>query len=604
MGATFPLMLAYIGEQCETRDSFSFLYQANVLGAMSGTLLTVVAFVELFGLQGTLWVAAAGNLAVSLVGGILAWKNRQGASTRLSTRPTVPAIPATVGEPNRWTRWILFCTGFSAMGMEVVWVRLFAPVLKTQVYSFAAIVFAYLGATALGSLVYRKHLQRGVVYSSAQLTAFLAVAAFLPIIIGDPRWLLSSYTVDGHVSSRVGALTVLASLFPLCAALGYLTPGLIDEYSKGRPKEAGWAYSLNVLGCILGPLVASYVLLPLLSERHSLIALSLPFVGFCFLNLKSLLPVQRKFAIAGALVAAAWASFYATDFESQQRRLFPNGSVRRDYAASVISNGKGFERQLLVNGIGVTRLHPVTKFMVHLPAAFHTGRPKSALVICFGMGTTFRSALSWDMETTAVELVPSVTRAFEFYHPDAPALLSNPKGHVVIDDGRRFLNRTKETFDLIVIDPPPPPEAAGSSLLYSTEFYAAARRHLNPHGILQAWYPGGEVVTGQAVVRSLADSFPHVRAFVSVFELGGVHFLASMDPIEARTPDEFIAATPEQARKDLGEWYPAGDSFPYLSKVLASELAIETLLNPDDHLKITDDRPFNEYFLLRRWDDF
>ena len=36
------------------------------------------------------------------------------------------------------------------MAMEVVWTRAFAPVLKTQVYSFALIVFTYLGATFFG----------------------------------------------------------------------------------------------------------------------------------------------------------------------------------------------------------------------------------------------------------------------------------------------------------------------------------------------------------------------------------------------------------------------------------------------------------------------
>ena len=39
------------------------------------------------------------------------------------------------------------------MAMEVVWTRIFTPVLKTQVYSFALIVFVYLGATLVGSLL-------------------------------------------------------------------------------------------------------------------------------------------------------------------------------------------------------------------------------------------------------------------------------------------------------------------------------------------------------------------------------------------------------------------------------------------------------------------
>src|SRR5262245_34474658 len=52
MRATFPLMLSYVREREPTEShSFSYLYLANVLGAMSGTLLTAVVFVELFGFR-------------------------------------------------------------------------------------------------------------------------------------------------------------------------------------------------------------------------------------------------------------------------------------------------------------------------------------------------------------------------------------------------------------------------------------------------------------------------------------------------------------------------------------------------------------------------
>ena len=60
----------------------------------------------------------------------------------------------------------------------------------------------------------------------------------------------------------------------------------------------------------------------------------------------------------------------------------------------------------------------------------------------------------------------------------------------MVDDGRRYLERTGEKFDVIAIDPPPPVNAAASSLLYSEEFYAAAKRHLQPGGILPQWLPG------------------------------------------------------------------------------------------------------------------
>src|SRR5208282_5113416 len=62
MGTTFPFMMAYMREQDRNNtQSFSFLYLANVLGAMSGTLLTALVLVELFGFRHTLWLVAAGN---------------------------------------------------------------------------------------------------------------------------------------------------------------------------------------------------------------------------------------------------------------------------------------------------------------------------------------------------------------------------------------------------------------------------------------------------------------------------------------------------------------------------------------------------------------
>jgi len=237
--------------------------------------------------------------------------------------------------------------------------------------------------------------------------------------------------------------------------------------------------------------------------------------------------------------------------------------------------------------------------MVHLPLALQKEKPSSALIICFGMGTSYRSALSWDVDTTAVELVPSVTNAFGFYHADALACLANPKGKIVIDDGRRYLMRTRDKFDVIIVDPPPPPEAAGSSLLYSTEFYELAKQHLKPGGILQAWIPLSAGPTTEAVARSVNDSFPHVRCFQSIVKFGR-HLLASMEPIEIPAANELAAKFPETAAKDLLEWSPTNSLNSYLTQILSKEFPIKRMLNPDPVIRITDDKPFNEYFFLRQ----
>jgi predicted membrane-bound spermidine synthase len=600
MGATFPLMMAYVRERdCKNTESFSFLYLANVLGAMSGTLLAAVVLVELLGFRHTLWVAAAGNFTIAVIGGWLAWKQR-GCLAVVALEVERSAgqgnLSSSGNARRRLIKWILFSTGFGAMAMEVVWTRAFSPVLKTQVYSFALVVFTYLGATFLGSWRYRHDLKKKSLWPTAKLMRLLVVAVFLPILAGDPRFVKMDWEA---AMDAISAIIVLASICPLCAILGYLTPSLIDEYAAGDPAVAGKAYAVNVLGCILGPLFAGYVLLPHLSERHALILLGLPFFVFCLLlrNSQSRRQQLGWGLIAGAALTASL--FLVRDFETMLLRTQKNTVVRRDYAATVISFGEARDKHLLVNGFGMTILTPITKFMVHLPMAFHQGRPKSALIICFGMGTSYRSALSWNIDATTVELVPSVTKAFGFYHADAARFINDPNGHVVVDDGRRFLKRTSREYDIIVVDPPPPVEAAGSSLLFSKEFYELAKQHLKPGGILQMWFPGGEVLTSQAVIRSINESFPHVRCFPSVAGWG-VHLLASSEPIEQLDANQLAARMPESAKKDLLEWNDSQDAPAYIGLVVNREVFVPRLLNPDPKVQITDDQPYNEYFLLRQ----
>jgi spermidine synthase len=600
MGATFPLMMAFVRErERESKESFSYLYLANVLGAMFGTMVTAFVLIEVLGFRNTLAFAAAANFIIAALSVDL---GRRYPAPSAEAKEAASAAAAAPAGGNRLLLWILFSTGFSAMALEMVWTRAFTPVLRTQVYSFALIVVTYLGATFIGSWFYRRDLERKSAKSLAAIIVVLAVAAFLPIVAVDPRVLPTELNwYFGMYQERwAAALVVLAGICPLCGVLGYLTPSLVDQYAGGQPAAAGKAYSINVVGCILGPLFASYVLLPFLSERMAMILLGLPLLALCLVCGKTLTARQRAASTLAGTGALAWCLFGAHDFAGMLEKSSKGTQVRRDYAASVISFGQDFRRHLLVNGVGMTSLTPETKFMVHLPMALHRTRPESALIICFGMGTSFRAALSWGAQTTAVELVPSVRDAFGFYFDDAALCRSNPKGRVVIDDGRRFLNRTREKYDVVVIDPPPPVEAAGSSLLYSKDFYQVVKEHLKPGGILQIWFPTGPQSTLQGVMRSLHESFPCVRCFQGI-NGWGTHFLASMEPLEPATGQDLAARMPVEAQKDLLEWKPQQDLAGYLNQVVSKGTEITDQLDRTQDYRITDDRPFNEYFLLRQW---
>jgi spermidine synthase len=589
MGLTYPSAIAFLrraGASGDRQDPFGGLYLVNVLGALLGTIVTSAVLIELLGFAATSRIAAAGNAAIALA----AW-----AAFRTPVPADTPApgqAPARSGDgdaDSRVRRAALFTTGFATMGLEVVWMRMYPSLVGTFVYSFALIIGSYLLATTGGSFAYRVLRRRGLDGGLGWVWPWLVAASVLP--------LFSASTTLGVVPS---AVRVFVGLMPFCALLGLVTPLLVDREAGDDPARAGRAYGFNLLGCLLGPIVAGFVLLPAFGTRGATLGLVAPLALLALA--KPLTPGVGwipKLAVAG-VAAGLW--FSTTLFEEG----LGNRIVRHDHVATVVAATGGEGKQLFVNGVGMTHLTTITKMMAHFPAAHlrpRAGARLDALAICFGMGTSFRSLASWDANVTAVELVPSVSEMFGYYFPDGPGLLAHGEGRlrIVHDDGRRFLDRTPMRFDLITIDPPPPVEAAGSSLLYSKEFYASTRARLKPGGILQTWVPSGDGETVFGVLRSLVESFRYVRAFKSI-DGWGMHFLASDAPILPYDAATLVANLPPAAVRDLLEWIPGPPIRPF-EAMLSREHRIPRFGSGEgavDALAITDDRPINEFYALRK----
>ena len=590
MGATIPVaMLAIRRREAERSErSFSYLYLANVLGAVIGASFPLL-LIELYGFRDTLKIGAACN-------GLLALSALVFSLGRTEVVPTRPAkITAVEESASGYVSTnstgsplvLLFLTGLTSIGMEVVWIRQFTPYVGTVVYAFASILATYLVSTFLGLQIYRLWSQKNR-REGTLIWVLLGLFALLPLLAANP----------GIHLSRL--LRLIVGIAPFSGVLGFLTPLLVDRWSGGDPGKAGKAYAVNVLGCILGPLLSGFLLLPLMSERWVLFVFSLPWLLMAVRPRGSWEKRRFRFdwqaSVSYALVLSALALLFTQkSFEDQ----FGHSQVLRDNTATIVAMGEGRNKHLLVNGVGITGLTPVTKFMAHLPLAFLDHPPKNALVVCFGMGTTYRSLLSWDIPVTAVELVPSVPRVFGYFHADGPELLRSPLSHVVIDDGRRYLERTSAQYDVITIDPPPPVQAAGSSLLYSKEFYAIIHRRLRTGGILQQWLPGGDVVVRASVARALKESFHYVRVFHSV-EGWGYHFLASDTPLPNPAAAELARRLPAKAASDLLEWGPETTPEHQFADVLKNEISLDELIaRAPAAPALQDDRPVNEYYVLR-----
>ena len=477
-----PCSRSGAGIQSAPQRSFSYLYLSNVLGAVVGATFPLL-LIELYGFRGTLKIGAACNAALALSAVLLSLGRTEPEPTGAPKAAAVAgSVAGYLSSGTNRPLVLLFLTGLTSIGMEVVWIRQFTPYVGTVVYAFASILATYLVSTFIGLQIYRlwsrKNRREGNL-----IWVLLGLFALLPLLAANPGIHVSRMLrLDrGHRSifRRPGIPHSPAGGSLVGRRSGQGRKSLCRERSRLHPGTASlrlpaFAPDKRALGIVR-------VLAALAPDGGP--------PGWAF---------RRNASIGRQVFPTPWCCsalalvFTQKSYEDQ----FGHSEVLRDNTATIVAMGEGRNKHLLVNGVGITGLTPITKFMAHLPLAFLDHPPKNALVVCFGMGTTYRSLLSWDIPVTAVELVPSVPRVFGYFHADGPALLRSPLSHVVIDDGRRYLERTSEQYDVITIDPPPPVQAAGSSLLYSKEFYAIINRRLRPGGILQQWLPGETPLSG------------------------------------------------------------------------------------------------------------
>src|SRR5262249_54490664 len=101
--------------------------------------------------------------------------------------------------------------------------------------------------------------------------------------------------------------------------------------------------------------------------------------------------------------------------------------------------------------------------------------------------------------------------AAPFFESTNRGALSDPRVRLTITDGRNFLLASRDTYDIIHLEPPEL-HVAGVVNLYTREFYESARAHLATGGIFSTWVnivltPEGDLRT---VVRTIASVFPYL----------------------------------------------------------------------------------------------
>jgi spermidine synthase len=179
MGATLPVLVARC-ERGALGAGLAGLYAINTLGAVLGSVLGGFLLMPALGLLATTFVAAALNL----VAASLAWINSAGERSAPSLEveePDAPVAPILTRGPRAGFAALFALSGFTALLLQLAWVRLFGLVLGSSVYSFSAVLGIYLLGLGLGNAAIAPLLARRAVapwwFALIQLGIALSAAA-------------------------------------------------------------------------------------------------------------------------------------------------------------------------------------------------------------------------------------------------------------------------------------------------------------------------------------------------------------------------------------------------------------------------------------------
>lgn len=604
MGATIPILTQALSiSLADSTRLHALVYACNTAGAFVGALASAFVLIPWLGLETVVGAMGMINLAAGVSFGLL------GLARRGVLGPVEQTLPVRLGlfAP------IALLSGFAAMALQTVLIRIGGLAIGSSQFTFSMIVAVFVLCIAIGSFAVSAlpRIPRGLLVVVQGLLALLLLALY-PVIGDGPYWahfirtafrdeLISFYFY--YATIFVAVLGVLALPIGLSGATLPLIFHQLRQEVSGLGAAAGRLYAWNTVGSLLGALVGGYVLLFWLDlDQVYAVALGSVLATFVLLAVRLLGLPRAAIAALVPLLALLWllprwepdmlsSGFFRTRTETRATLQGPaaalelvrnRGSIAfytDDPAGSVAvidtpTADETPDLAILTNGKpdgSISGDYPTMSLLALLPALFKD-RVERAFVIGFGTGVTAGELAALDSvdEVLITEISPGVIEAAPMFEASNLGALSNPKTTVIVSDAYRTLQSSQQRYDVIISEPSNP-WVAGIEMLYSREFLLAARDHLTPDGVYAQWFHLYE--TDDEIVALV------LRTYASVFDRVSVWYTIGPDVILLGFNDEApVVSLEDLARRVARPDFAAGlerAGISGLTGLLAHELMPE-----------------------------
>jgi spermidine synthase len=411
-------------------------------------------------------------------------------------------------------------SGGVLLALEIVASRVVAPYFGNSVYVWGSLIGVFLAALSLGYYL-----------GGRTATRWPHAGPFLALVLAGGAATYPIPHVAGVVLSDIAGRDLGPRWGPLLGSTAlFFVPALlmapVSQYAvrlKARTVEgvgnvAGVLYALSTLGSIAGTLLAAFVLISWLGVRSIIqilgaVEMALAVLGFVWA--RRAVPAAVAAGTIAVIVATASpvppdgpAVVFARDTVYHRIAVSDEGSIRYLRLDRYWQSARDRAAPLRT-------VFSYTDYL-HLPLAL-IPHPHRVLFVGMGGGTApSRFFHDYpDLRIDVVELDPAVaeTAARWFNLPRSPRLT------VHIGDGRLWLRRTSDRYDLIVLD----------AYLIDTipfhlatrEFYQEAAAHLAPGGAVAANVIGATRGPQSRLFRAIDKTFASVFPAVYVFPVDG-----------------------------------------------------------------------------------
>jgi spermidine synthase len=588
LGMTFPLMTGGVIRRFPgaTGHNVAGLYFSNSLGAAAGVLASGFVLVGLVGLPGTMLTAGLLNLLLALFVWLVAKDGEPAA--------IAPDRSAGVQEWTRdsWVRITLVAaavTGAASFLYEIAWIRMLTLVLGGSTHSFELMLAAFILGLALGSLYIRRRIERLGnplrFLGYAQLVMGLLAIATLPLYGQAFEWM--SFLMRGVARTEQGyGLYVLASsgialaiMLPATFVAGMTLPLLTTIlFKRGHGERTiGSIYAANTVGAILGILLAVHLLMPAIGVKGVLsvgAGLDLA-LGVALLGLAANATGERRWEmVASGIAASAILASVVMAVQIDPLRtvsgVYRTGLARVPDDARILFNKDGKTATIALvqksrgrvlittNGKVDAMLAPLTgepspdeatMILAGALALAHHPNARTAANIGFGSGLTTHTLLATrQLEVVdSIEIEPYVIDAARGFGERVRNAYEDPRSRIHIEDAKTFFSTRSARYDLLVSEPSNP-WVSGVSSLFSGEFYARARTHLAPDGIMVQWVQGYEI--DMALISSIVQALdPYFSDYVAYTPNDADILIVAKRDGKLSVPDPGVLKDPGLARE-------------------------------------------------------